>query len=35
MTKNLGRIDAASLRQAHAMIETGGTIGKIVLEGFR
>jgi NADPH:quinone reductase len=35
MTKNLGRIDAASLRQAHAMIETGGAIGKIVLEGFR
>jgi NADPH2:quinone reductase len=34
MTKNLGRIDAASLRKAHAMLETGGAIGKIVLEGF-
>lgn len=35
MTKNLGCIDAAGLRQAHAMLETGGAIGKIVLEGFR
>ncbi len=34
MTTNLGRIDAANLRRAHAMLETGGTIGKIVLEGF-
>jgi len=34
MTKNLGRIDAANLRRAHAMLESGGSIGKIVLEGF-
>ena len=34
MTTNLGRIDAANLRRAHAMLETGETIGKIVLEAF-
>jgi zinc-binding alcohol dehydrogenase family protein len=32
--ENLGRIDAANLRRAHAMIESGRTRGKIVLEGF-
>jgi Zinc-binding dehydrogenase len=31
---NLGRITAANLRQAHAQLESGTTIGKIVLEGF-
>lgn len=30
----LGPIDAAHLRQAHAAIESGRTIGKLVLEGF-
>ena len=30
----LGRIDAATLREAHARVESGRTIGKIVLEGF-
>lgn len=33
-TQNLGVINAANLRQAHAMIEQGRTIGKIVLSGF-
>ncbi|MDW3680577.1 zinc-binding alcohol dehydrogenase family protein [Cupriavidus sp. CV2] len=32
--ENLGRIDAANLRRAHAMLESGQTIGKLVLEGF-
>lgn len=31
---NLGRINAANLKRAHAMLEAGHTIGKIVLEGF-
>ena len=31
---NLGAINAANLRRAHAMIESGRTRGKIVLEGF-
>jgi zinc-binding alcohol dehydrogenase family protein len=35
MTTNLGRIDAANLRRAHALLESGRSIGKIVLEGFR
>lgn len=30
----LGRIDAATLKQAHAQLESGKAIGKIVLEGF-
>lgn len=30
----LGKIDANNLRRAHALIEEGRTIGKIVLEGF-
>lgn len=34
MRLNLGSITAANLRRAHAMIESGTTIGKIVLEGF-
>ncbi len=34
LAENLGRIDAANLRRAHAMIESGRTRGKIVLEGF-
>jgi len=34
MTQNLGRIDAANLKRAHALLESGRTIGKVVLEGF-
>jgi NADPH2:quinone reductase len=34
MRTQLGRIDAANLRRAHALLESGRTIGKIVLEGF-
>lgn len=30
----LGRIDAANLRRAHAQLETGHTLGKLVLEGW-
>jgi NADPH2:quinone reductase len=31
--RTLGRIDAANLRAAHAMIESGRTVGKLVLAG--
>jgi zinc-binding alcohol dehydrogenase family protein len=31
---NLGPISAASLGEAHALLESGQTIGKVVLEGF-
>ncbi|MEM6329855.1 MAG: zinc-binding alcohol dehydrogenase family protein [Planctomycetota bacterium] len=34
LTEVLGRINAATLRAAHAQIETGATRGKLVLEGF-
>ncbi|GAA4725343.1 zinc-binding alcohol dehydrogenase family protein [Brevibacillus fulvus] len=34
MTKKLEPINAANLRKAHAMLETGRTVGKIVLENF-
>ncbi|WP_420908799.1 zinc-binding alcohol dehydrogenase family protein [Brevibacillus humidisoli] len=34
LTERLHPINAANLRQAHAKVETGHTIGKIVLEGF-
>ncbi|MCM3700999.1 zinc-binding alcohol dehydrogenase family protein [Paenibacillus macerans] len=34
IAKKLEPIDAANLRKAHAMVETGQTIGKIVLENF-
>lgn len=33
-TQTLGPINAANLRQAHALIESGRTIGKIVLSGW-
>jgi zinc-binding alcohol dehydrogenase family protein len=33
-TKVVGPIRAATLRQAHALIESGTTVGKLVLEGF-
>jgi zinc-binding alcohol dehydrogenase family protein len=34
MRENLGAINAANLRRAHALLESGKTIGKVVLEGF-
>lgn len=34
LTQNLRGINAANLRHAHALIESGRTIGKVVLEGF-
>lgn len=34
LTGQLGRIDATNLRRAHALVESGRTRGKIVLEGF-
>jgi NADPH:quinone reductase len=34
LTANLGPISAANLRKAHEMIESGSTIGKLVLSGF-
>ena len=33
--EHLGRIDAANLKQAHALLESGRARGKLVLEGFR
>ncbi|MCB5190044.1 zinc-binding alcohol dehydrogenase family protein [Methylobacillus arboreus] len=34
LTETLSPINAANLRQAHAVLESGNTIGKMVLEGF-
>lgn len=34
MTEHFGGIDAANLRRAHALLESGRAIGKVVLEGF-
>ncbi|HAS1069809.1 TPA: zinc-binding alcohol dehydrogenase family protein [Enterobacter cloacae] len=34
MCKHYGAITAANLQKAHAQLETGRTVGKIVLEGF-
>jgi NADPH2:quinone reductase len=34
VAENLGPINAANLRRAHAMVESGRTRGKLVLEGF-
>jgi NADPH2:quinone reductase len=34
LDEKLGKIDAANLRRAHALIESGKARGKIVLEGF-
>lgn len=34
MRENLGPINAANLKRAHAFVESGKTIGKIVLAGF-
>lgn len=33
-TRTLGRIDAANLREAHRQLESGSTIGKLVLAGW-
>ena len=32
--KHMGTINAENLRAAHALLESGKSIGKIVLEGF-
>ena len=32
--QHLGKINAANLRKAHAILESGKSIGKLVLEGF-
>jgi len=32
--ENLGTVNADNLRRAHALLESGKAIGKIVLEGF-
>jgi len=34
LAENFGAINAANLKRAHALIESGRTIGKLVLEGF-
>ena len=34
LTSRLGPINAANLKRAHALLESGTTIGKLVLEGF-
>lgn len=34
VAENFGRIEAANLRRAHALLESGKSRGKIVLEGF-
>ncbi|AIQ62369.1 Zinc-type alcohol dehydrogenase-like protein [compost metagenome] len=34
LTRRLAPINAATLREAHALVESGRTIGKVVLEGF-
>lgn len=34
MRENFGTINASNLRRAHALLESGTTIGKVVLEGF-
>ena len=34
VAENVGRINAANLKRAHAMVESGRMRGKVVLEGF-
>ena len=34
LQQTLGSINAANLRQAHALLESGKAIGKVVLAGF-
>jgi NADPH:quinone reductase-like Zn-dependent oxidoreductase len=33
-TQDLGTINAANLREAHRILESGSTIGKVTLSGF-
>jgi NADPH:quinone reductase-like Zn-dependent oxidoreductase len=34
LTETMGKIDAATLKRAHALIESGRARGKLVLAGF-
>jgi alcohol dehydrogenase len=34
LKEELGRIDAANLRKAHGILESGKSVGKLVLSGF-
>ena len=34
LKEELGRIDAATLRKAHGILESGKSVGKLVLTGF-
>jgi NADPH:quinone reductase-like Zn-dependent oxidoreductase len=34
LVETMGKINAANLRKAHALIESGRAKGKVVLEGF-
>ncbi len=34
LNTRLGPIDAATLKRAHALVETGSSIGKVVVEGW-
>jgi NADPH2:quinone reductase len=34
VSARLGPINAANLRQAHRLLESGSTLGKLVLEGW-
>jgi hypothetical protein len=34
MTQHYGTINATNLKKAHALLESGKSIGKVVLEGF-
>ena len=34
LKEELGRIDAANLRKAHGILESGKSVGKLVLTGF-
>jgi NADPH2:quinone reductase len=34
MRQNLGPINATNLKRAHAIVESGTAIGKVVLAGF-
>jgi NADPH:quinone reductase-like Zn-dependent oxidoreductase len=34
LTREMGTINAANLRAAHALIESGTSIGKVVLSGW-
>jgi len=34
MTQHMGRMTVENLRRAHQIVETGRSIGKVVLDGF-